>query len=133
MRGEKRAHMIADDLVNDRVAGRARVLEKRDRQEQHSANRAGGKDHPWPGNLEFFRFTSQSSAHIFAQARRSAVGGSVACERVTQRTNLFFDATAIFAAAQMLLDLLPAYQIKLVIDVGVKKLLHPVVIDIHLV
>src|SRR2546421_1665375 len=122
MRGEERAHVIANDLIDYRVTGRARVLKKRGRQKQHGANRAGGKDHPWPGNLGFFRFTSQSSAHIFAQARRSAVGRSVACQGVAQRTNLFFDAPTIFTAAQMLLDLLPVYQIKLVIDVSVKKL-----------
>src|SRR5438067_11111440 len=115
MRSEERAHMIADDLINDCIASRARALEKRDCQEQHGANRAGGENEPWPGNLGLFRFPPQSCAHISAQMRGSPVSGGVARQSAAQRTNLFLDATAIFAASQMLLDLLPADQIELAI------------------
>ena len=69
---------LGGHIVQGHVDGMGRV-EKRERQEQYGANRAGGENEPWPGNFGFFRFASQSCAHISVQTRGSAVCGSVAC------------------------------------------------------
>jgi hypothetical protein len=73
----------------------------------------------------------ECSAHLPAQMRGRPMSGGIATHGFAEGANLLFDAATIFAAPQMSLDLLAVNQVELAIDIGVEKLGHLVVIDIH--